>query len=284
MTTGNRKVAVLGAGGMLGTDVVSACRAAGFDTKQLDIPEFDITDSASFSAAIGGSDIIINCAAYTNVEKAESEPALAYKVNAEAVGRLGEFAKSIDAHVLHISTDFVFDGTLDKPYVETDKANPINAYGKSKLAGEQALIESGCRFCIVRLEWTYGSAGANFATKLFGLAKAGRNLKIVDDQTGSPTATKEVAAVIAELSGKESPPQGIFHFAADDYASRYEIGCFIFEKLGITAGVTHCKTSEYPSKAARPLNSRFNCDKISKILDAAIKPWPGPLEKFLEQL
>ena len=162
------------------------------------------------SGLSNNSQIIINCAAYTDVEKAESQQDLAYRVNAEAVGRLGNFAKKADAYVIHISTDFVFDGTSDRPYVETDAPNPINAYGASKLAGEQLLLESSCQNCIIRVEWTYGLKGNNFVKKLIALAQKNNKLKVVDDQTGSPTATTEVARVICELLDKK--PEGTISF------------------------------------------------------------------------
>ena len=138
---------------------------------------------------------MINCAAYTNVDGAESQKELAHRVNGEAVGQLGRLAAERGKWVLHFSTDFVFDGELDRPYAETDAPNPINEYGRSKLAGERLLAQSGCSHCIVRLEWTYGTHGNNFVTKIIERARASGQLKVVDDQVGSPTATTEVAAV-----------------------------------------------------------------------------------------
>lgn len=267
---------------MLGTDLAEACRQNGISARVLDLPEFDITDSKQLQHAVTGGQIVINCAAYTNVEKAESESALAYKVNTEAVGRLGEFAKTAGAVVLHISTDFVFDGALERPYVETDMPNPVNAYGESKLAGEAMLTASGCECCIIRLEWTYGSAGNNFVTKLIERANADGALKVVDDQVGSPTATTEVAGVFCKLL--KDLPEGIFHLAADDYVSRYEMARFIFDKLGKSVNLSPCKTSDYVSAATRPLNSRLNCSKIQAILDEPLKPWQEQLEKFLEKI
>ena len=197
-------VAILGGKGMLGTDLASVCNRQGFDVKVFDLPEFDITDSQQLKQAVDAAGLIVNCAAYTNVDGAESETELAYQVNAEAVGRLGAIAKESDKWVLHISTDFVFDGRLDRPYVETDPANPINTYGRTKLAGEQLLSDSGCKHCIIRVEWTYGSAGNNFVTKLIQRAKDTKILKVVDDQFGSPTATTEVAKVICKLLAKNA--------------------------------------------------------------------------------
>ncbi len=187
------KIAILGGKGMLGSNVFLACQKHGFDAIALDLPNFDITNASHLRQVVRDAKIIVNCAAYTDVEKAESEAELAYKVNAEAVGKLGSVAKNAGVWVLHISTDFVFDGTSDRPYVETDTPNPINVYGASKLAGEKLLIESGCPNCIMRIEWTYGLNGDNFVIKLINKAKTSKEISVVDDQIGSPTATTEVA-------------------------------------------------------------------------------------------
>ncbi len=275
-------VTILGGRGMLGIDLTSACRKAGFGTVILDLPEFDITNENHLRRAVGNSDVIINCAAYTNVDGAESEPELAYQVNAEAVGRLGALARNLGRWVMHISTDFVFDGRSDKPYAETDTANPINTYGKTKLAGEQLLAQSGCRHCIIRVQWTYGSAGNNFVTKLLQRASSTGVVKVVDDQAGSPTATTEVAAAICKLL--PGRPEGLFHFAAAGYVSRYEMAKFIFEKLSMDVDLRACKTSDFASAAARPLSSRFDCSKIQALLDEPVEPWQVPLERFLRRL
>jgi dTDP-4-dehydrorhamnose reductase len=275
-------VVILGCKGMLGTDLTSICWQKGFDVKVFDLPDFDITNSKQLKQALNAGDIILNCAAYTNVDGAESEAELAHQVNAAAVGRLGAIAKEDDKWVLHISTDFVFDGRLNRTYVETDAPNPINTYGKTKLAGEQLLGESGCRHCIVRLEWTYGSAGDNFVTKILRRAKTDETIRVVDDQIGSPTATIDVAKAICKLL--PNMPEGIFHFASDGYVSRYEVAKFIFDKLSVDVNLLPCKSSDFVSAAARPLNSRFDCSKVKTLLDEPIEPWHVPLERFLRQL
>jgi dTDP-4-dehydrorhamnose reductase len=267
---------------MLGSDLAMACRQQGLNTIVLDQPEFDITNTDQLQQAVSDAQVIVNCAAYTNVDKAESEAELAYQVNAEAVGRLSAIARDADKWLLHISTDFVFDGKSDRPYTETHPANPINTYGKTKLAGEQLLAQSNCSHCIIRVEWTYGSAGNHFVAKLINRAKSGEPLKVVDDQIGSPTATTEAAKVICKLLQKK--PEGIFHFASAGYVSRYEMAEFIFDKLSMDVNLRPCKTSDFLSAAARPLNSRFDCSKISSLLDEPIEHWQVPLEHFLEQL
>jgi dTDP-4-dehydrorhamnose reductase len=282
MAINNTMIAILGGRGMLGTDLADICKQHGFDVKVFDLPDFDIRNSKQLKQAVGAADIIVNCAAYTNVDGAESEAELAHQVNAEAVERLGAIAKDADKWVLHVSTDFVFDGRLNTPYVETDLPNPISLYGKSKLEGEKLLGESGCRHCILRIEWTYGLHGSNFVTKIIRRAKAGKTLKVVDDQIGSPTATTEVAEVICKLLPKK--PDGIFHFASAGYVSRYEMAKFIFDKLSFDVNLLPCKTGDFATAAARPLNSRFDCSKIKALLDEPIEPWQGPLESFLQEI
>jgi dTDP-4-dehydrorhamnose reductase len=282
MKTGTQKVAVLGGRGMLGTDLVSACTKSGLDAHVFDLPDFDITNYAQLKQVVNESNLIVNCAAYTNVEKAESEEELAYEINAKAVGRLGELAKVSDAKIIHISTDFVFDGTKRGSYVETDAPNPISAYGRTKLAGEELLVESGCKFCIIRVQWTYGRGGENFVTKLVEAARAGKKLKVVNDQVGSPTATTQASSVICQILKFDTMPTGIFHYAASGFVSRYDMAHFIFGKLGLKVDLQSCKSSDYKSAAERPLNSRFDCGKIEGLLAEQIESWKGPLEQFLE--
>ncbi|UCG57740.1 MAG: dTDP-4-dehydrorhamnose reductase [Phycisphaerales bacterium] len=275
-------IAILGGKGMLGTDLTEICAREGYDVRVLDLPEFDVTDSRRMREALAAESTIVNCAAYTDVDGAESEAELAHRVNAEAVGRLGSLARETGAWLLHISTDFVFDGELDRPYVETDTPNPISEYGRSKLAGERLLAESDCAFCILRLEWTYGLRGRNFVTKLVERAKADGKLKVVDDQIGSPTATTEAGKAICELLRRR--PEGVFHFANAGYASRYEIAEFVFDKVPVDVDLSPCKTSDLVSPAQRPLNSRFDCSKITSVLGEPIPPWQVPLEGFLRRL
>ena len=278
----DKVIAILGGRGMLGTDLAELCRQQNYDVKIYDLPQFDITDQQQLESVVDNCDSVINCAAYTNVDGAESQAELAYKVNAEAVGRLGEIISRQNKFLLHISTDFVFDGKSDAPYTEQDQPNPISEYGRTKLEGERLLLKTGCNCCIVRVQWTYGKAGNNFVTKLLERAKTQPELKVVDDQIGSPTATTEVAKVLCELLKKM--PGELFHFASSGYVSRYDMAKFVLDKKGINTPVLPCKTSDYKSPAARPLNSRFNCSKISDFLGITIENWQMPLSRFTEQL
>ncbi|MBN2138808.1 MAG: dTDP-4-dehydrorhamnose reductase [Sedimentisphaerales bacterium] len=279
---GKETIAILGGRGMLGTDLAELSRRQGFGVNVFDLPEFDITNAEDLEKAVDSADAIVNCAAYTNVDGAESEADLAYAANAAAVGRLGELAGKADKWVLHVSTDFVFDGESESPYAEGDQANPINEYGRSKLAGERLLADSGCRCCIVRVQWTYGLAGKSFPAKLIQRAKSASEVKVVDDQVGSPTATTEVAGAICELLGKK--PRGLYHFAAGGYVSRYDAAKFVFDTLGLNVKLSACKSSDFAGPARRPLNSRFDCSKIKTVLDKPIERWEVPLRAFLRKL
>ena len=281
MADTKKSIAILGAAGMLGTDLANELTAQGIAPAGFDLPGFDITDPDQVANAISGCEQVINCAAYTNVEKAESEPELAYKINADAVGQLGNIAHRQGVKVLHISTDFVFDGTLDRPYLETDDTNALSVYGKSKLEGEKLLLAANPDSCIIRIQWTYGNNGNNFVKKLLSLAAQGKPLRVVDDQVGSPTATKQVSVIISKLIN--NMPAGFFHLAAAGFVSRFDMAKFIFDKLAIKVDLTSCRTSDFPSAAKRPLNSRFDCNKISSLLDGPIDPWQNSLEKYLKQ-
>ena len=282
MVTNDTRVAILGGDGMLGTDLAEICRRQGFEVKVFDLPEFDITSNEQLEQVVNSAQAIVNCAAYTDVDGAEKESKLAHKVNAEAVGKLGDLAKKANRWMLHISTDFVFDGRGEKPYGETDQPNPINEYGRTKLEGEKLLMKSGCDYCIMRVEWTYGSAGNNFVSKLIQRAKNNNTVKVVDDQTGSPTATTQVSKAICIMLDKK--PTGLFHFANSGYVSRYDMAEFIFDNLMMNVDLEPCKTNDYILPAARPLNSRFDCSKIAELLDEQIESWQTVLERFLNNL
>ncbi len=276
-----KTMTILGGRGMLGTDLAIAASQRGLDARVYDLPEFDMTDAQQLEAAVSGSEVIINCAAYTNVEQAEAQAELANRVNGHAVGRLGQIAKDAGVPVIHISTDFVFDGTKAEPYIETDAAGPVNAYGSSKLLGETLLAESGCVHSIVRLEWTYGKHGVNFITKILNAAKQRDLLKVVDDQVGSPTHTVEVARVILDLLQMKTFPTGLYHCAARGVASRYEMTQFLFNTLEVQTKIEPCKTADFKSAAQRPLNSRFNCTKLETLLGRSIPTWQQMLKNYL---
>jgi len=276
----NQRIAILGASGMLGTDLVIEFQSQYLDISCYDIPQFDITNRSDLKDAVSNSDVIINCAAYTNVDKAESDQKSAYSVNAAAVEELGRFAEKLGKYVIYISTDFVYDGMKKGCYTESDRPNPINAYGKSKLSGEKLLQKTGCSHCILRLEWTYGFAGINFINKICRCIDETHKISVVSDQIGSPTSTKKVASAISELVNNRQ--EGLFLYAANGYASRFEIAEFIVQNLDITADVIPCSTRDFPTPAKRPLNSKFDCSKIDSVLSFKRPYWQLSLHKFLE--
>jgi dTDP-4-dehydrorhamnose reductase len=280
-----KQVAVFGGRGMLGTDLFEILMGRGLVPTTYDLPELDLRNAGHLEMALQEANAVVNCAAYTNVDGAESNAETAYSVNADAVGTLGRLAAGKNVPVLHISTDFVFDGTGDRPYTEDDPVGPLGVYGASKLKGEQLLAESGCRYCTVRVQWTYGTSGNSFIKKILDQGRNGQPIKVVDDQFGAPTSTREVAMALTELLLQpEGIPQGLFHFAAAGYASRFEVARFVVEKKGLDVEVTPCKSSEFTAPAMRPLNSRFDCRKIAEFLSEPIKPWQLPLEHYLEQV
>lgn len=275
-------IALLGGRGMLGTALTAAFRRRGFEVHIHDLPEFDLGSIEHLSRAANAADVVVNCAAFTDVDGAESKSQIARRVNAEAVGQLGRIARESGRWVLHFSTDFVFDGRLDRPYVETDAPNPLSEYGRTKLAGERLLQDSGCDCCIMRLQWTYGPNGNHFISKLLRRAQAGGPVSVVDDQIGAPTATAEVAKAVLTMVDKRIT--GLYHFANAGYASRYDVAAFAFERLSQPVALMRCRTADFPAPAARPLNSRFDCRKIQALLDGPIAPWQESLEQYLRQL
>ena len=275
------RLLVLGARGMLGTDVMAAAAATGAAARGLDLPELDITDETALREVVSPRSVIVNCAAYTDVERAEDEEVRARRVNADAVAALGGLAAAADAYVLHVSTDFVFDGTKTGAYTEDDLPNPLSAYGRTKLAGERALAASGCRHGIVRVQWTYGRAGRHFVSKIAELARARDRIMVVNDLGGAPTATTEAAAAILALA--DARAEGLFHYAAAGEATRFDAACAVVEGLGLSTVVEPCSSGHFITRAARPASSRFDCARIQGLLGRPIRNWREVLDEYLEE-
>lgn len=275
-------ILVTGANGMLGTDLASMLETAGYHVHGCDLPEVDITRPAQLAKQLAGCAAVINCAAYTDVDGAETHQAAADAVNHKAVADLGRLARQYDLHVIHISTDFVFNGTLDRPYRETDAPRPLSIYGKTKLAGERALAASGCRHAIVRVQWTYGGAGQNFVTKFLQRADGADELLMVADQHGSPTCTQDVAGALIELLRQRA--EGLYHYAASGYATRFEVAKAVLEETGMTEKTLKpCRTADFPAAARRPLNSRFDCRRIDGRLTRPRPHWRDSLATFVHK-
>ena len=268
------KALITGARGQVGTSLQQRVPAE-FEAIALSSAELDITQQAAVEAAIAkyAPDIIINAAAYTAVDKAESDQENAYKVNADAVGFLGEAAEKRGIPMLHISTDYVFDGTKSEPYVETDTPNPINVYGASKLAGEQKLAEVCSKYIILRTSWVYSDTGNNFKKTMIRLAQTRDELSVVADQIGGPTHADDIADMLWKIAQHYCKTgeikSGIYHFSGQPYCSWYEFALKIFDEAleqGVIAKIPKVNpitTAEYPTPAKR---AKFSCLLNSKII------------------
>lgn len=239
--------------------------------------------------------IIINCAAYTQVDKAEEEFEIANQINNLSVSALAKVAKKQNAKLIHISTDYVYDGTCKKPYFEKDCARPINAYGITKFHGELAIINTLVfNALIIRTSWVYSEFGNNFVKTILRLGKEREEINVVDDQVGSPTNAYDLASAILKIIDNKdyqnkNQPTEICHFSNEGVTSWYGFAKEIFEIAEISCKINPIKTSQYPTPAKRPLNTSMNKEKISKIFDIHVKPWKESLKtslanSFLKQI
>jgi len=276
------KILILGAGGMLGHDLVHEFK----DFKPIlwDRDKCDITDEKKSSELILelAPELIINAAAYTDVEGAEDNEQLANLINAQGVKNVAQAAREIGATLVHISTEYVFDGKQSFGYDEDSKPNPLSAYGRSKYQGEVKLIQSGCKYYLVRTSWLYGKApqmgkprGKNFIDTIIAKAEAEEPLKVVDDQYGRPTYTRDLARSIRELvlSKLES---GIYHAVNEGETTWYGLAQATLKLRNIDVKIEPCASSEYPSKAIRPQYSLLNNNKLPQLRD-----WQVALKDYL---
>ncbi|EJL53583.1 dTDP-4-dehydrorhamnose reductase [Rhizobium sp. CF122] len=240
-------------------------------------------------------DLIVNAAAWTQVDRAESTPEAAFRVNAEAPQIIARFARDRGATLVHYSTDYVFDGRKEAPYVESDDTNPLNVYGQSKRAGEQAIEASGCRFVILRTSWVFSATGANFIKTVLRLARERATLRIVADQFGAPTSAELIAdvtalAVAAHRRGEFDG--GIYHLTAQGQTSWHELASYVVRRaceLGFTlqtdvADIEPIATEEYPLPAVRPQNSLLNSDALAGRLGLDLPYWSVHVDRMLDQL
>jgi len=237
-------------------------------------------------------DVIVNAAAYTAVDKAENEPVLAHTINALALSVLAQEAKRIGAWLIHFSTDYVFDGSGDKPWLETDATGPLSVYGVTKLAGEQAIIASACKHLIFRTSWVYGARGNNFAKTMLKLAQERDSLKVVNDQMGAPTGADLLADVTAHAirTALQKPNvSGLYHLAASGETSWHEYACFVIDfarqagldiKVAQTA-IQAVPSSEFVTVAKRPLNSRLNTNILQKTFSLHLPDWQSGVTRML---
>jgi dTDP-4-dehydrorhamnose reductase len=291
-----KKMALVGSKGMLASAVRERA-GGGWEVIDLDLPEFDMTDASQVEETLRLIEptVIVNCAAYTNVDGAESDENSALRVNGEGPANLARAAKRFGATLVHISTDYVFDGQKRVPYLEEDSVAPKSAYGRTKLAGEQAILESGLeKFFIIRTSWLYGPGGKNFVETVIRLATEREELRIVADQVGTPTYTVDLAEAIfrllATVTGEAdaAAPYGIYHFSAEGACSWYEFAGEIVaqaQDLGepIKAQrVLPIKTEDYPLPAQRPAYSVFSKEKYRRVTGAQVPGWLSSLTTYMK--
>lgn len=248
------KLLITGAAGMLGTDVQLAARAGDHEVVTLSRAELDIGDREAVIAAVARArpEAVINCAAYTNVDGAESHPDAAAAANATGAGFVAEAAAAAGAWLVHVSTDYVFDGSKDSPYVESDPTGPRSIYGSTKLLGERAVaLAAPDGHTVVRSSWLFGTAGACFPATMLRLAAEHDTLTVVDDQVGCPTFTGHLAPALVDLAGARRLP-GVVHLTASGECSWYEFAAEIMRATGAAVEVRPCTTGQFPRPARRP--------------------------------
>ena len=230
---------------------------------------------------------VINAAAYTAVDKAESEEHLANKINGDAPGAMASACSDLDIPLVQISTDYVFDGTGTKPWSVTDTSNPQNAYGRSKLKGEQAISTSGCVHAILRTSWVVSAHGSNFVKTMRRLSETRDRITVVDDQIGGPTCARDIAQTcisIAEQLIQDPKKSGTYHYSGQPNVSWCQFANAIFEQLDCKTIASSIPTTEYPTPASRPLNSRLDCEAIEDTFGIARPFWRDGLEEILRDL
>lgn len=282
---------LVGSRGMLGTEVAAALAAADLEFAGTG-REVDILDPGALRAFAEGKRLswIVNCAAYTSVDEAEDEPETAMRINAQGPGNLAALASGIGARLLHLSTDYVFDGSGSRPYLEDDAACPAGAYGRSKAEGEERVRAACPEHVILRTAWLYGAAGPNFVVAMLRLMKERERIGVVADQQGTPTSAADLARAIAAIVGSAAPAFGTFHYTDLGEATRYEFALEI-KRLGLELGILDrdCRVDalaadRYPSKAKRPRYSVLSKEKIAKTYGLDIPGWKESLALFMKSL
>lgn len=271
-------IVVVGANGMLGKDLLSllGSRARGIDLAEIDITSYESVERVL--TALKPS-VVINCAAYTDVDGCETDTEKAMQVNGEGVAYLAMTTRLLDAKLVQVSTDYVFDGGKGSPYGEDDAPHPLNVYGESKLAGEMNAAFNSDHL-IVRTQWLYGLHGRNFVETMLKLATEKNELSVVDDQTGSPTWTVDLAKAIMALIDRDC--RGIYHASNAGFCTWNDFSRAIFEEAGLTVKVNGMTTDQLNRPARRPLYSTLDCGKLEKDGGFTFQPWRKALQAYLE--
>lgn len=287
MSNKQATILVTGANGQLGKELqvlapdFPSCNFLFVAKDDLNIAEAAATEEYFAEQRI---DFCINCAAYTAVDKAESEPDNAFLINGIAVATLAAVCKEHDTRLIHISTDYVFDGTATQPYKETDQTNPVSVYGRSKLQGEVSAIENCPSAIIIRTAWLYSSFGKNFVKTMLRLMQERESINVVNDQLGCPTYAADLAAAIIQIivSGQSKDKPGIYHYANAGITNWYEFAVAIKDLSGSTCAVNPITTAEYPTAAKRPAYSVLDTSKITSTFHLAIPAWQKSLKSCLQ--
>ncbi len=277
-------ILVTGAKGQLGSDLVNLLKLSGYRVIGMGKSELDITNEEEVNKVVTllKPDIIIHCAAYTQVDKAESEPDLAFLINAIGTRNIAVAAENNDSKLVYISTDYVFDGNSTKPYHEFSPVSPINIYGSSKLAGEMMVRDFHSKFFIVRTSWVFGINGNNFVKTMLQLSKEKEKLKVVNDQTGCPTYTVDLSRCILQLI--ETNKYGIYHVSNTGSCTWFDFAKEIFRQTNKTVKLEPCTSDEFPRPAKRPVNSVIDQMGIRINQFDPLPYWQDALNRFLLQL
>jgi len=268
-------------GSFLAKYIPSAPHGADFPLALYDLPEIDICNPPSVEDVFRRErpGLVINCAAYTNVDGAETDSQSAFRVNAKGPEIIAQAAKASGALLVHISTDFIFDGRHPGPYREDDEPNPLSVYAASKLAGERAIIAVAPKHLIVRTAWLYGPNGKNFVDTILNLARDKGALKVVDDQAGSPTFTAVLAEYLWKLILRDAT--GVYHVAGSGSCTWFDLAVEAVRLAGIKASVTPCTTADFPRPATRPRNCALDVGKAERLLGEDIPNWRRGLRRYL---
>lgn len=281
-------ILITGANGQLGNEMRRVARTLDKDKFTFtDVADLDITDADAVAKMVvdGGFNIIVNCAAYTNVDKAEDDEATADKINNQAVANLAQAAKLADATLIHVSTDYVFDGTAYTPYIESDKAKPTGVYGLTKLAGEKSVIASGCKAIIIRTAWLYSIHGNNFVKTIRRVTGERDEINVVFDQIGSPTYAGDLADAIGHIiRSRAIDKTGIYHFTNEGVCSWYDFAIAIATLSGNKCKIHPVHSDEYPSRVKRPHYSVLDKAKFRATFAFEIPYWYDSLKKCINQL
>jgi dTDP-4-dehydrorhamnose reductase len=282
-----KNILVTGGNGQLASSIKDvALKCTGYRFVYVDVDELDITDPHAVAAYFSGQkfDFCINCAAYTAVDKAESESELCESINVTGVRNLVLTCDRYQTTFIQISTDFVFNGTKTTPYKEGDPTDPLGVYGLTKLKGEQETKKSANRYFILRTSWLYSEYGHNFLKTMIRLGNERDELKVVSDQKGTPTYARDLAEVLIKLISGRNIDSGIYHYSNAGEVSWYGFAREIFLESGIDCELHPINTSEYPTPASRPAYSVLDKSKISHALDIHIPDWKDSLKQCIKNL